>query len=323
MLPDQRDEIPERSEPIPVSRFIGCLLGLTAGDSLGAPFEGYPADHVYWTSGSVGQQLDQEEERLAYTDDTQMTIAVAEALLEAGRIEEESLCRAFARNYQAERGYGQAARLILEAMVAGNEWNCLADSLLPGGSYGNGAAMRVAPIGLMFCHDLDRVMEEARLSALPTHRHPLGIEGAQLLAVAVAYTVRSPAFDRVGLYRELQSRCRSEEFRWQLDAALPLRSRHTQSFLGNSLPAHRSVVSSIACFTSCPRSFREVIERAISLGDDTDTLAAMAGALSGACLGMEGIPARWVERLEQGEKGAEYIRSLAIELHSRHLSLSQ
>jgi poly(ADP-ribose) glycohydrolase ARH3 len=193
----------------------------------------------------------------------------------------------------------------------------------PGGSYGNGAAMRVAPVGLLFCHDLDRVMEEARLSALPTHLHPLGIEGAQLLAVAVALAARPGPLDRREFYRELRRRARHEEYRWALKAAARLRPGETVSFLGNSLPAHRSVVTAIACFAATPSSFEDTVARAIGLGDDTDTLAAMAGALCGAQLGVGGIPARLLGGLEEGKKGRSHIERLATRLYERHQEMSR
>jgi poly(ADP-ribose) glycohydrolase ARH3 len=182
--------------------------------------------------------------------------------------------------------------------------------------------MRVAPVGLLFCHDLDRVVEEAKLSALPTHVHPLGIEGAQLLAVAVALAVRSGRLDRKAFYRELRRRARSEEFRWALSAAARVRPGDTVGFLGSSLEAHRSVVTAIACFASSPRSYEDAVARAIGLGDDTDTLAAMAGALAGAHLGVAAIPVRLLDRLEDGGKGRSHIRRLAARLHERHLSLT-
>jgi poly(ADP-ribose) glycohydrolase ARH3 len=115
--------------------------------------------------------------------------------------------------------------------------------------------------------------------------------------------------------------CREDEFRWQLRAARRLRDGHTLSFLGNSLPAHRSVVTAIACFTTCPTSFERCVEKAIAQGDDTDTLAAMAGALCGAHLGVSGIPAPWVEALERGPKGLDYLRELADGLWQLHHSL--
>jgi poly(ADP-ribose) glycohydrolase ARH3 len=177
--------------------------------------------------------------------------------------------------------------------------------------------MRVAPVGLLFCGDLDRAMEEARLSALPTHVHPLGIEGVQLLALPVALALRGPPLDRKAFYRDIRRRAASEEFRWHLRAAAGTRPGDPLSGLGSSLPAHRSVVTAIACFASSPTSYEDAIARAISLGDDTDTLAAMAGALAGAHLGVGAIPRRLLDRLEDGAKGRSHIGRLAAALHAR------
>lgn len=265
-----------------LEQFRGCLLGLAVGDALGAPFEGLNADNVFWGFGPPAEIVKNADgEPLTYTDDTEMMLGVAETLAEHGRIVKGPLCRALASNYHPERGYGRGARLVLEAMADGGDWRGIARDHFPGGSFGNGAAMRVAPVGLLFCGDLDRVMDEARLSALPTHVHPLGIEGAQLLAAAVALAVRPGPFDRKAFYRELRERATTEEFRWHLKTASRLRPGDTVSMLGNSLEAHRSVVTAIACFAGSPRSYEDAVARAISQGDDTDTLAAMAGALRG------------------------------------------
>jgi poly(ADP-ribose) glycohydrolase ARH3 len=307
-----------------LEQFAGCLLGLAVGDAVGAPFEGLPADNIFWGYGPAGDLVARAgQEPLDYTDDTEMMVGVAQTLAEHGRIVEEPLCRAFAANYHPERGYGQGARLVIEAMAAGRDWRGLAAGHFPGGSFGNGAAMRVAPVGLLFCHDLDRVMDEARLSALPTHVHPLGVEGAQLLAVAVALAVRPGPLDRRTFYGELRRRASSEEFRWALSAAARLRRGDTVSFLGSSLPAHRSVVTAIACFAASPDGYEDAVARAVGLGDDTDTLAAMAGALCGARLGRAGVPARLLARLEDGPLGRSHIEGLAARLHERHLSLTQ
>ena len=306
--------------PIPKDRFLGCLLGLAVGDALGAPYEGLPPDFVFWMHGPIHEIIDRPDpEPLRYTDDTQMMIGVAEALAAHGEIRPDDLVRRFAANYDPERGYGTGARRILESVLEGGDWQDLAETFFPGGSFGNGAAMRMAPVGLLFCDDLARVAEQARLSALPTHQHPLGIEGAELLAVAVALAAQGPPLDRRAFYRELRRFSKAEEFQWQLRAAQKLKARHTLSFLGNSLPAHRSVVAAIACFTTCPESYPDAVARAITLGDDTDTLAAMAGALSGAHLGARAVPARWLERFEQGPKALPYVRELADQLYDRYL----
>jgi poly(ADP-ribose) glycohydrolase ARH3 len=304
-----------------LDQFLGCLLGLAAGDAVGAPYEGLSADNIYWGFGAPDELIKNSSgERLFYTDDTQMMIGVAETLVEHGRIVEAALCDAFVANYHPDRGYGRGARLILEAMATGGPWQEIARTTFPGGSLGNGAAMRVAPVGLLFHDDLDRVMEEARLSALPTHVHPLGIEGACLFAVAVALALRGPPLDRKGLYAELLSRAHSEEFRWHLAVAAGLRRTDTVSVLGSSLEAHRSVITAIACFTQASRSYEDAVARAISLGDDTDTLAAMTGALCGAHLGIASVPVHLIEKLENKTKGRAYIEQLAEKLHARYAS---
>ena len=89
--------------------------------------------------------------------------------IEKQEIEESSLCRAFVSNYVPSRGYGFGARRVLEAMEEGRDYRQVAESHFPGGSFGNGAAMRVAPVGLLFRDDPERLCQEARLSALPTH----------------------------------------------------------------------------------------------------------------------------------------------------------
>lgn len=309
---------------IPHERFLGCVLGKAIGDALGAPFEGLPADFVFWHSGTVRDQINQPfTEPLKYTDDTQMMIAVAETLLAHGEIGQAELVQRFAANYEPERGYGRGARQILEAAQAGQDWNELAETVFLGGSFGNGAAMRVAPIGVVFGHDLGQVCEQAIQSARPTHRHPLGIEGARLMALAVALASHGPPLDRRAFYAELERECHEEEFRWQLQAARKLRHHHTFGFLGNSLPAHRSVVTAIACFTTCLDSYEDCIEKAITQGDDTDTIAAMAGALSGTYLGISAIPTRWLEALEDGPKGYRYLHSIADRLWQLHQRLTR
>jgi poly(ADP-ribose) glycohydrolase ARH3 len=296
------------------------LLGQAIGDALGAPYEGMPADTLYWGYGPVSEILrNPAGETLRYTDDTQMMIGVAETLVECGHIVEDALCTAFIRNFNPLRGYGYGARSILEAMSAGQPWKVLTQTMFPGGSFGNGAAMRAAPVGLLFCHDLDRVADETKRSALPTHVHPLGIEGAQLYAQAVALAVRTPRFEKKQFYRELILRAQSEEFHWQLKAATKLSRRHTIGFLGNGLEAHRSVVTAIACFTMTPDSYEDTVGRAIGMGGDTDTLAAMAGALSGAYLGVHALPADLANQLENDHKGRAYLEQLARKLYEKYV----
>jgi poly(ADP-ribose) glycohydrolase ARH3 len=304
-------------------RFRGCLLGLAVGDALGAPFEGIDAYGIYSAFGPARKIVERPPvDALFYTDDTQTMIGVAEALLADNSIVERTLVSRFVHHFDPDRGYGPATRKVIEAARdGGDEWRPLSETLLPGGSLGNGAAMRVAPVGLVFRNDLDRVRAEAERSALPTHRHPVGIEGAQLVAHAIAIACRGAPFDRVAFFRELHARARTPEFRYQLDIAAKLADDDSVAPFGSTLRADESVVTALACFAFSPDSYEDAVARAIGLGGDTDTVAAMAGAISGAFLGIEAIPAHLLRMLEDGPAGRGHIDDLATRL-ARHWPFS-
>ena len=299
------------------SRTIGCLLGLAVGDALGAHFEGQTPDWIKRRFRSVESLLaDLPEAPWHYTDDTQMAIGVAEALAKEGAIVEASLCAAFVENFQSSRGYGRGARVILNAMEEGEDYKFWAEQLFPGGSFGNGAAMRVAPVGLLFAGDPERLIDEARLSALPTHVHPLGVEGAQLIALAVAACLTMETFDRDHFFSQLESRAAQPEFRDKLAAARSAQHLDDLRTLGNGIAALDSVATAIGCFALTPDSYERVIGNAILLGGDTDTIAAMAGALAGAAWRCA-IPLKFLDALENGRKGRDYIIDLGKALHAR------
>jgi poly(ADP-ribose) glycohydrolase ARH3 len=295
-------------------RFAGCLLGLAIGDALGAKFEAQSADSIRARFSSVEQLIAYPQEEIWYTDDTQMAIGVAETLVADGEVIEEHLCRAFVANYVPSRGYGRGARAVLEAMEDGRDHRQVAERYFPGGSFGNGAAMRVAPVGLLFRDDRTRLWEQARLSSLATHVHPWGIEGAQLLALAVALCSHSDLFDRAAFFSELLSACESAQYRAKIAEASRVQAPVHLSGLGNRIEALHSVPTAIASFALTPESFEETISNVVFLGGDTDTLAAMAGALSGAYLGIGCLPARLVGLLETSPKGSAYLKQLSEHL---------
>jgi poly(ADP-ribose) glycohydrolase ARH3 len=294
-----------------LSRFQGCLLGLAVADALGGRFEGQSAGAIRSRFPTVDALIDYPQDELWYTDDTQMTIGVAETLVAHGQIVPERLCQAFTTNYARSRGYGRGARAVLEAMEEGRDHREVAARYFPGGSYGNGAAMRVAPVGLFFRDDPSRLWEQARQSALPTHVHPLGIEGAQLLALAVAHCSKADRFDRGSFFAELSASCRVQPFRVKIQEAAAVRSAEELPRLGNGIEAVESVPTALASFALTPDSYAATLANVIFLGGDTDTMAAMAGALAGAFLGIEGIPQRLVALLESSPKGRGYLLELA------------
>ncbi|MFL5243063.1 MAG: ADP-ribosylglycohydrolase family protein [Gemmataceae bacterium] len=303
--------------PALVERFKGCLLGLAVGDALGGLFEGQTSDHIMSRFRTVQSLLDHPPpETLYYTDDTQMMIGVAETLVFRGQIEEETLCRAFVSNYVPSRGYGAGARRVLEAMEEGRDYRRVAATHFPGGSFGNGAAMRVAPVGLLFHNEPDKAWQQAHLSALPTHTHPLGIEGAQLLAIAVSLCLQS-SVDKPGFLQALMDRCQSDAFRAKIKQAGYVNRVDQFPLLGNGIQALESVITAVTCFLVSRDSFEATVGQSIMLGGDTDTIAAMAGALAGAYLGVQSIPRHLLAKLEDDLqfKGRSYIEGLGEKLY--------
>ena len=176
--------------PVPskLDRFRGCLLGLAVGDALGFSVRRHAqADAIYYSFG-FGRNIVTKPpvDSLTYTDDTPDDDRRRQGT--AGRRMDTTKMRwpwRLRRISKSDAGMARAHRRIIETMIAGGDWCHLSRTIFPGGSLGNGQAMRVAPVGLCFRDDLDRVWEWAGRSATPTHSHPVGIEGVQFLAVAV------------------------------------------------------------------------------------------------------------------------------------------
>jgi poly(ADP-ribose) glycohydrolase ARH3 len=300
------------------SRFRGTLVGAAVGDALGARFEGanrvYPEDLV-----AIRTRLERERPiRLRWTDDTAMTIGLAESLIERRGFDGAHVAAVFARHHAAEpwRGYGAGPPRIFAMLERGVPWDEAAASMYGGsGSFGNGAAMRVSPAGLFAHRDLEEVAEVARGSAVVTHTHPLGVEGAVLQAVAVALLVRRPEgepLDPVGFTAALVPHVREPEFEERLEAIPELLAdgsggevEEVVRRLGNGIEAHRSVPTALLAFLRHPTSFVDAALAAIGFGGDADTIGSMAGALAGAHLGWEAIPEVWREGVEAAERLVE------------------
>jgi ADP-ribosylglycohydrolase len=126
-----------------------------------------------------------------WTDDTHMALSVVEVMCKMGRIDQDALAQAFAVRFadDPDRGYAVGASKLLGRIAEGRDWRVVSPKLFVGGSYGNGAAMRAAPIGGYFSGDHERAAKEAQLSAEVTHAHPEGQAGA--IAVAVAASIAS------------------------------------------------------------------------------------------------------------------------------------
>lgn len=163
------------------SRASASLRGLAVGDALGSQFF-VPANHSALQSGHLPPGP------WSWTDDTEMACSVLAVLLRHGRIDEDALALSFAEHHDFDRGYGPAMNRMLRLIrQEGADWRELAAGLFDGqGSWGNGAAMRVAPLGAWFAGDPAQAAHEAELSACTTHQHPEAVAGAVAVTVAAA-----------------------------------------------------------------------------------------------------------------------------------------
>lgn len=151
------------------------------GDALGSQFFA-PANYPALYSGDLPSG------DWRWTDDTEMACSVLAVLDEHGAIDQDALAVSFAEHHDTDRGYGPAVGEMLRLIRQdGADWQTLAAGLFQGrGSWGNGAAMRVAPLGAWYGGEPERAAEEAERSALTTHQHPEAVVGAMAVAVASA-----------------------------------------------------------------------------------------------------------------------------------------
>jgi poly(ADP-ribose) glycohydrolase ARH3 len=203
----------------------------------------------------------------------------------------------------------------------------LATAMFPQGSYGNGSAMRAAPIGLFLQNDLAGLMETVRISSVVTHSHYLAIQGATLQAAAVATAAKGelePArflgtlkialghFEKVGqdssIYRKALAQMAA-------GIAKNVPPEKMVAVLGNGIKAQEAVPMAIYCFLANRDSFEKGVEAAIFLGGDTDTIASMTGSIAGAALGESSIPERWLRRVTETAHTPDKMRQVAFELY--------
>ena len=270
-----------------------------------------------------------------YTDDTDMTLALAESIAQTGGVDPEDIAKQFILHCDLTRGYAIGTIKAVLALRAGLKWHQVGRMVFENGSFGNGAAMRVSPVGLFYHRDLDKVQEEAIKQANITHVHPLGQWGAVMQACCIGL---SASQDPKGPFKKEQMVTNLREVLWRgqieymkalnkieemVAQEKKLQARQVVQVFGNGVEALFSVPS--ACYIAITYSpdFCDAIRAAISLGGDTDTIAGMVGAIVGAHVGEKGLPADWMEQLEEGPRGHSFARGLADRLFQTWLKIHQ
>jgi poly(ADP-ribose) glycohydrolase ARH3 len=304
------------------SKFLGGMVGSALGDAIGEmAFFLKPKKKEVQTSiqDLLLEEVKQTKE-LIYTDDTAMAIGLAESILAKGKIEEQHLGDTFAENYYKSpfRGYAQGPPSIFHKVkMLKMSYRQAALEVFPGGSFGNGAAMRIAPVGLFFYDSTDLYAEVEKASAV-THAHPIGIDAAFVLALAISQATKLDPLDEFPLdsfVSNLIESARTDTMKEKMTAVQELLAsssspQEATQRLKLSVCAQESVPFSIFSFLKYPKSYQECLYCAILHRGDRDTMGAMACAISGAYLGIHAVPTAWRIKLEN----YDYIADLADKL---------
>ncbi len=326
---------------VTIDKARGCLLGQAIGDALGAPIEGWSRERVLRTYGPVRDYVEAagsgvRHARLPglYTDDTQQALILADVLAEYRGFDPEGARRLYVELARpspglprgAHRGTGGNYRTALERMAAAP-----AGEVTGIASAGNGAAMRIAPLGLWYAGDRAALQQAVIEASRQTHTDARAIAAAAAVAYLVAHLAAPPAATAGDARAALRA---AAAFAQETEAELcgpgqePRPPRFSAALLildplweaprwdvlrtivveaNRQQPAHpiQSPSDSFAC-ASVPTaiylalhepSFEEAIVEAINLGGDADTVGAIAGALAGARWGAGAIPQRWLDGL--------------------------
>ena len=308
-----------------LSKFKGCMIGGLIGDCLGAPFEFKYHENIV-PMKKIVKFLDDvktmEEDKapddyLQYTDDTAMARQIAVTFTEKRKLEPGDLARSFTKEYFREswRGYGGSVVEVFDKLRKtdfSDPFKPASEQFDGSGSFGNGAGMRAHPVALASSRQSESdLVETAESVARLTHSHHLGVMGGVVQSLAVYHALHSrPPLNILQRIRavcaQLEKEVQAETlFQHKLELVEQFLARREDvepqeisSELGNDVSAVASVPTALYCALSVLNNSRhdktemleETLKLAITMGGDTDTIASMACAITGAHLGLETIP---------------------------------
>jgi ADP-ribosylglycohydrolase len=277
-----------------------CLNGLATGDAFGAQF--FVPDNL---PALRARQL--APAPWPWTDDTEMACSLLRVLTRHGTVDQEELAASFARHHDFDRGYGPSMNRLLRLVRQGDSWRELAAGLFDGaGSWGNGAAMRVAPLGVWFADDPARTAYEAGRSATVTHTHPEAAAGAIAVAVAAAVATRGRTQPVTGdeLLETVASHTPESAVRQGVLEARELLAQEHAEYAAHRLGNGRQVsaVDTVPFTLWCAARHLDDYEAALwacsAAGGDVDTTCAIVGGIVAARVGTGGIPRVWRQSVE-------------------------
>jgi ADP-ribosylglycohydrolase len=280
-------------------RALASLRGLAVGDALGSQFF-VPVHYPLLKRRELPPGLWQ------WTDDTEMACSVLAVLAEHGRVDQDALARSFAEHHDFDRGYGPAVNRMLRLVREGGDWRELAAGLFKGqGSWGNGAAMRIAPLGAWYADDPEQATHQAEISSYTTHQHREAVVGCMAVAAAAALAA---APDGPPKPEELLDGVIALVPRSAVGAGLR-RARDMLDYgdsgtvaavlgCGRRTSAHDTVPFALWSAARALGDFEQAFWTTAQVGGDVDTTCAIAGGVVAAAEG-GAPPAQWLARTEE------------------------
>jgi ADP-ribosylglycohydrolase len=231
-----------------------------------------------------------------------MALSIVDVLVRCEKIDEDALAECFAQRFtqQPWRGYGAGARFLLAKYAAGADWKDEAPQIFNGGSYGNGGAMRAAPIGGYFSADPERAAAEARRSASVTHAHIEGQAGAMAIAAAAAIWAVEKPVTGATLLNEVTSYLPATQTRTGIEAAAHIPAHeHARAVAelgtGNMIAAFDTVPYCLWIIAHHAPDFETALWATVAGEGDRDTTCAIVG---GVVALQTAIPANWLAQRE-------------------------
>lgn len=303
-----------------LDKFKGALVGCAVGDAMGAPLKGMSPDEIRRKHGRVTGFLDGGSGKGMITDDTQMMVVVAQALVESGRFDLEHTATKLGGWMKYSDMGVKEARKPREACVEAcrNLYGGI-DPLESGvPSVCCGAATRVCPVGLRYYDEPDSLARAAADQARITHSDPGAMAGAVAVAFAVAEGIKNDGcLDPPRLIEAVGEAVRP------IDGIMADRIGGLSNWIeadtveglgytGNGSEVSQAVPAALLSFSRTPHDFNKTVQTAVNAGGEADSIGAMAGAISGAFNGIGAVR----EDLKNEVEGRAYLESLAYRLYT-------
>lgn len=280
------------------------LLGTAIGDALGVPFETKLPNFELLAAWDGESYLGSEHHKLKpgqYSDDTQMSLMVAESLIDNHGFNPTDLAARYVDWIVSKRarGYGKTTLLAVQNLINGKSY---AESGIPG-SYGNGTAMRAAPFGVYFRDDLKTLIEVCKVDSAITHVSEESEAGSLAIALTTAYAMND---DTEGLLTKLWEILPESKVRtaiYSLDSLLDnphITAEQALRVIGTKADVRQTVPAALYCFLKF-KVFGNAVEAAIRAGGDTDTTAAIVGGMIGARDGTMDMFGKWIDGVEDSQ----------------------